>query len=551
MAVTSLVNSVPIPEVVRPKPHFTPSMWGDRFSSFSIDDQEWEIYTKEIDILKDEVKTLLVASGTKPAEKMDFINTIERLGLSYHFHKEIEDQLENLFLVHANAEDVKDNDMLNTAVSFRIFRQHGYKISSDVFSKFKASNGKFDEALAGEAMGMLSLYEATHVRIHGEEILDEALAFTACHLEKMVADLNSALAKQVRHALDQPLHKGIPRVEAKHFISFYEEDPSKNELLQRFAKLDFNLVQMLHKQELSQLIRWWNELDYATKLSYARNRIVECYFWAVSVHFEPGYSLARMIFTKIVAMLSLTDDTYDSYATIEEIDLYTDAINRWDMSIIHELPDFMKICYKSLLNLVDEFDEEMTKQGRSYSIHFLKEAFKETVGGYHVEAKWFREKYVPGFDEYLANALTSTGLCMLGLASFMAMGEEASVHDFDYTLHNPQFVVATSLYGRLMDDIVDHEDEQEDITGIDCYMKEHGVSKEESVAEFQTRIEKTWKDINEELLRPTPVSMRLVVIYLNFMRMMFVTYKHEDGYTHPERHLKDYVVALFIDAIPI
>lgn len=46
---------------------------------------------------------------------------------------------------------------------------------------------------------------------------------------------------------------------------------------------------------------------------------------------------------------------------------------------------------------------------------------------------------------------------MLGLASFMAMGEEASVHDFDYTLHNPKFVVATSLYGRLMDDIVDHE----------------------------------------------------------------------------------------------
>lgn len=42
--------------------------------------------------------------------------------------------------------------------------------------------------------------------------------------------------------------------------------------------------------------------------------------------------------------------------------------------MVHELPDYMKICYRSLLNLVDEFAEEMTKQGRSYSTHFLKEA---------------------------------------------------------------------------------------------------------------------------------------------------------------------------------
>lgn len=105
-------------------------------------------------------------------------------------------------------------------------------------------------------MGLLSLYEAAHLRTHGEALLDEALAFTTYHLKSMAKSLDSGLlARQVRRALEQPLHKGIPRIEAKHFILFYEESPFKNDVLLKFAKLDYNLVQMLYKQELSQIIR--------------------------------------------------------------------------------------------------------------------------------------------------------------------------------------------------------------------------------------------------------------------------------------------------------
>lgn len=57
------------------------------------------------------------------------------------------------------------------------------------------------------------------------------------------------------HALKQPLHKGILRIEAKHFIYFYEDSPSRNDALLKFAKLDYNLVQMLYKQELAQVNR--------------------------------------------------------------------------------------------------------------------------------------------------------------------------------------------------------------------------------------------------------------------------------------------------------
>ena len=70
--------------------------------------------------------------------------------------------------------------------------------------------GKFEEGLKSDAKGLLSLYEASYLRIHGETILDNALAFTTATLKSMAPNLKSPLKEQVVHALVQPLHLGIP-----------------------------------------------------------------------------------------------------------------------------------------------------------------------------------------------------------------------------------------------------------------------------------------------------------------------------------------------------
>lgn len=74
--------------------------------------------------------------------------------------------------------------------------------------------------------------------------------------------------------------------------------------------------------------RWWKNLDFATKLPYARDRIVECCFWVMGVYFEPHYSLARRILIKVIVMTSIIDDTYDAFALYEEVELFTEAIER-------------------------------------------------------------------------------------------------------------------------------------------------------------------------------------------------------------------------------
>ena len=123
----------------------------------------------------------------------------------------------------------------------------------DVFKKFKNEQGNFKETLVDDVEGMLSLYEATQMRIHGEDILDEALSFTSLHLEMMTTKLSHSLAKKINHSLKRPLFKNLPRLVARHYISTYEKDPSHDATLLLLAKLDFNLLQKQHQKEVGDI----------------------------------------------------------------------------------------------------------------------------------------------------------------------------------------------------------------------------------------------------------------------------------------------------------
>nr|DAD35494.1 TPA_asm: hypothetical protein HUJ06_006134 [Nelumbo nucifera] len=39
-----------------------------------------------------------------------------------------------------------------------------------------------------------------------------------------------------------------------------------------------------------------------------------------------------MILTKVIAMTSILDDTYDAHGTFEELQLFTDAMERFDIN---------------------------------------------------------------------------------------------------------------------------------------------------------------------------------------------------------------------------
>lgn len=75
--------------------------------------------------------------------------------------------------------------------------------------------------------------------------------------------------------------------------------------------------------------RWWKELNFVTTLPYTRDRIVECYFWALGVYSELKYSKARLMVAKVLAIITIIDDTYDSFGKPDELEIYTDAVQKY------------------------------------------------------------------------------------------------------------------------------------------------------------------------------------------------------------------------------
>ncbi|KAG6714133.1 hypothetical protein I3842_05G187900 [Carya illinoinensis] len=473
----------PISGVNRPLATFRPSIWGDHFISYGSKSMEITSETlEEVQRLKEKVHNMLMAPVDNISQKLELIDAIQRLGVSYHFESEIDDIIQQ---IHNNDDNTGDShdDLYTISLRFRLLRQRGYNTPSDVFSKFKDSEGRnFKESIIHDVRGILSLYEASHMRVHGEDILDEALHFTTTQLESMVSNLNPSVAAQVRRALERPLRKWLPRLEARHYFSTYPETASFNEVVLNFAKLDFNILQRLHQKEVSELSRWWKEyLGVPEKISYVRDRVVELYFM-------------------------------------------------WDNSCIEQLPEYMKSIYKAVLDLTKEIEEEMSKEGRIYARYYTKEAFKTVAQAYFVEAKWMKEKYIPTVEEYMSNALVSGGYGAVTTLSFLGM-RDATKEVFDWSCSNPKIVRAAETICRLMDDLVSSEFEQKRghvVSAIDCYIKQHNVTRHEVEEEFKKQIEDAWKDINSEFLKPTQVPKHFLEQVLNLSRVMDVIYKDDD-----------------------
>ncbi|KAK9209502.1 hypothetical protein WN944_001868 [Citrus x changshan-huyou] len=542
-------------ESTRRSANFDPTIWGDYFLSYTGDFKESGDASVKHQELKKEIRTMLRADINKPTQtKLDLIDDIQRLGVSYHFESEIDEILRKMHEANQDCDlgdDENVQELYYISLQFRLRRQNGYKISADVFNRFKDSNGNFKSFLKRDIRGMLSLYEAAHLRVHGENILNEALAFTVTHLDSFTSQSNTQLAAQVNRALNRPIRKSLPRLEAKHYMPIYQKDPSHNKDLLTFAMLDFNILQKQHQEELRDIVRWWKNFDVPNKLPFIRDRVVEGYFWILGVYFEPKFLLARKILTKVISMSSIIDDIYDAYGTIEELELFATAIERWDLSAIDLLPEYMRLCYRALLDAYSEFEKDLASKGILYGLPFAKESMKILVRSYIIEAGWCDQQYVPTMEEYMRVALLSCGYLLLSTSSFLGMEDIVTKEAFEWVSGNPKIVQASSIICRLMDDIVSHKFEQQRghvASAVECYMKQHGVSEEEAVKVFREKVGNAWKDINEELMRPPVVPMPLLERVLNLARLMDVLYQNNDSYTNPHL-MKDHVAALLKDPV--
>ncbi|KAK2989408.1 hypothetical protein RJ640_000383 [Escallonia rubra] len=246
--------------------------------------EEGEDHERRVSELKEDVKMML-ENMEDSLSKLELVDTIERLGLEYNEIRRILESIYNKYKV----DQWRDKDLYGTALGFRLFRQRGYRAPEE------------------------ALKTGTHQN----------------------------LVTLVNHALDQPLHWRVPRLEARWFIDAYKKRLDANPTLLELAKLDFNMVQATYQEDLKHMSSWWKTTGLAENLSFARDRLMENFVWTVGYSYKPEFGYSRRISTKVNALITTIDDVYDVYGTLEELELFTSVIDR--LAQVFFL--FRHICY--------------------------------------------------------------------------------------------------------------------------------------------------------------------------------------------------------------
>ncbi|KAG5383408.1 hypothetical protein IGI04_034878 [Brassica rapa subsp. trilocularis] len=536
-----------------------PSQWGDHFLNISNTDSDFDVLAREMEVLKPKVKKNIFTFSSRDKEAMKrsilSIQVLDSLGLAYIFEKEIVETLKHAF-EKIDELITDENDLYTVSVMFRVFRTYGHNMLSDVFDRYKKNDGKFKESLLEDVKGMLSFYEAVHFRTTTDHILDEALSFTLDYLEPLATDNRASpphMLKHIQNALYIPQHQKGQVLVAREYLSFYEEEKDHDDTILKLAKLNFKFLQLHYIQELKIITKWWRGLDYTENLPPGfRERTLECWFTGLMLYFEPQFSLGRIMLAKFFLMFTFLDDACDTSGSIPEVESMVNCLERWDPDYMENLQGHMKTALKFAMYVYKEYEEILKSQGRSFVLEKMIEELK-IAGRANLDLiKWARAGQMPSFDEYVEAGGAEIGSYATMAWSIMGLGKISKKEDFDWLLSRPKYVRYLASKARLMDDIMDFEEDMNKgytANALNYYMKQHGVTKEEASRGLHKMIGDINKIVNEECLKTTNISRPVLSQVVNFGRMLHILYTSDDVYNHREGKLKDYITALLVDPI--
>ncbi|GLT68362.1 hypothetical protein SLA2020_406040 [Shorea laevis] len=393
--------------------------------------------------------------------------------------------------------------------------------------------------------------------MEGENVLDAAKTFATKHLDEYVKSEEGKdpyLFTLVKHALEFPLHWRMLRMEARWFIEVYQQSPDMNPILLDLAKLDFNMVQAIHQEDLKDAFMWWKRTGLGEELEFIRNRMLENFLWTIGVTFQPQYGYVRRMASQVYALITTTDDVYDVYGTLDELELFTDAIERWDINAIEHLPDYLKLCFFALHNFENQVVSDIFREQGLNVLPYSKKAWLNLYKAYLIEAKWYHNGYTTTLEEYIDNAVVSISAPVVLYHSYVLASNPITMEVLQYLDEDfPDIIRCSSMILRLANDLGTSPDEikRGDVPkSIQCYMQETGASEEDAREYIQDLVGITWKKMNKELLDQTsPLPQSLIEAAMNLARMAQFMYWHGDGHSSQDHVMKTRILSLLVNPI--
>ncbi|XP_028802769.1 tricyclene synthase TPS4, chloroplastic-like [Neltuma alba] len=545
------------PSSLRNSANYQPTLWNYDFLQSLNNGYTDEKYEARERKLLEDVGRMIVNPNTEPLPKLELIDDVQRLGLGYRFHNEIKHALDCYVSWEQSRPQTKQHTSLHAAaLSFRLLRDHGYDVSPDIFESFKDQNCNFKACLSRDVQGMLSLYEATFLGYQGEDILEEAKAFTTIHLRDMRQQISNdhLLQQAISHALDLPLHRRTRRLEARWYIEAYGKRKNADTVLLEAAVLDFNIAQSTLQRDLQEMSRWWKAMGLASKLSFSRDRLMECFFWAVGMASEPQHSELRKALTKVACFVTTIDDVYDVYGTLDELELFTAAVERWDINAMQDLPGYMKVCFLALYNTVNEMAYEALKEQGHNILPYLTKAWADMLKSWLQEARWSHDKHIPSFDSYFRNAWVSVSGVLILFHAYFFLNHSFSKESLQSLDPHHPLLRCPSVIFRLCNDLGTSKAELErgeSTSSILCHMHQSGATEENSQKYVRRLVDETWKEMNKGRGIETTFSKAFVETAMSLARISHCTYQYGDGHGDPDATSRNRIRSLIVEPIQL
>eukprot|EP00253_Pinus_taeda_P000723 PITA_00723 len=550
------------------------NQWGDDLIDSLATSYEAPSYRERADKLIGEVKDMFNSMAVENGELMSPLNdlyqrlwmvdNVERLGIDRHFQNEINSALDYVYSFWngkgiGRGRECAVADLNSTALGLRTLRLHGYTVSSDVLEHLKDHNGQFTCSAIqteGEIGSVLNLFRASLIAFPGENVMEEAEIFSTKYLNDALQKIaSSSLSQEIEYVLEYGWHTNLPRLEARMYMEVFPQDTIYEKKLLELAKMEFNIFHSLQRRELQCLSRWWKHYGFS-HLAFTRHIPVEYYTFASCIASDPKHSAFRLGFAKLCQLATVLDDIYDTYGTMEELELFTSAIKRWDPSSIDSLPEYMKGVYMAVYHTVNEMAKDAEKvQGRD-TLNYVRQAWEPYLDSYMIEAKWISSGYLPTFQEYMDNAKISFGSRITTLQPILTLGEALPLHILQEIDFPSKFNDLMCVLLRLRGDTRSYQADRargEEASSVSCYMKDHpGITEEGAVDQINAMIINLTKEVNWEFLKPdsnVPISCKKAAF--DICRVLLHGYKYRDGYSDATIETKNLVTRTVLEPVPV
>ncbi|KAG6469938.1 (3S,6E)-nerolidol synthase 1-like isoform X1 [Zingiber officinale] len=506
---------------------------------YHYNDHQKSLCLRHTDKLQDVRRIVDETKGEK--ETLFLIDSLQKLCVDYHFEEEIEAKMHSLYEKQSKIIDGEPNNIVEVSLLFRLLRQAQYPISTDVFYRFLDRSGEFMASLANQMEGLISLFEASNLNFGGELMLYRANEFSRIHLKPYMTSLDSDLAVHIKQILENPYHLTLQRFKARQILDNNISKSYYNFNIVELGKMDFTMIQSLHQKELKEVTRWWKESGLDQELVFARVQPLKWFIWPMTCLPNPKFSEYRIVLSKVIAFVYLLDDIFDVEGSLDELYLFTQAIERWDHSSMNSLPDYMRACFKVLQDTINEIAQIVVEEHGWNPIEYLKKSWIQLSKAFLVEAKWLIEDEVPTVDDYMKTSTISCGVPLVLVYTYFLLG-----HGAGNLLENlPNLISCPTRILRLWDDLGSAKDEEQkgrDGSLLASLRKENPHwSSQVARGKVMQMIEEAWEELNKESFSPSAsmFSRDFVIGCLNAARMVRVMYNYSEEHKLPM--LKEYI----------